>query len=145
MSSNMHIFARPSFQLFCGAGHEMVFDNTDGSTYPCHRFIPWITGKPAPKEGANCQTAWKPEKCAQCKLNLSCPTCAGFNWEINNDTGVRTTFHCEAFKMEVMASCLIEWNRLRSKIENIDELGNEDRLRIERRINAIWELIEKGI
>lgn len=107
--------------------------------------IPWITNKKAPSGDVNCQTAWKPEKCAQCKLIPSCPTCAGFNWEINNDTGVRTIFHCEAFKMEVMASCLIEWKRLRRKIENIDKLGDKDRFRIENRINAIWELIEKGI
>ncbi|MGD2093049.1 MAG: radical SAM protein [Candidatus Aminicenantes bacterium] len=130
---------------YCGAGHEMVVIDVDGNRYPCHRFIPWITNKKAPSGDVNCQTAWKPDKCAQCKLILSCPTCAGFNWETNGDTGTRTTYHCEAFKLEVMASCLLEWKRLRQQKENIDNLEKKDKIRMERRLSAIWELIENGI
>ena len=130
---------------FCGAGHEMVVIDVDGKRYPCHRFLPWITNRNVPKGDINCQTAWKPETCAQCKLVHSCPTCAGFNWEINGDTGIRTTYHCEAFKLEVMASCILEWKRMRRQMENIDSLPNEDKTRMERRLSAIWELIENGI
>jgi hypothetical protein len=47
--------------------------------------------------------------------------------------------------MEVMASCLIEWNRLQKKRDTIDELGDEEKIRIERRLDAIWELVENGL
>jgi len=130
---------------FCGAGHEMMVVDTDGSIYPCHRFIPWISGKSAPKENVNCQTVWKPEKCAGCKLIYSCPICAGFNWEINGDTGIRTTFHCEAFKLEVMASCLIEWKRLQKKMDDVNTMTIEEKIQIKRYLDAVSELLEKGI
>ncbi|NIR04326.1 MAG: hypothetical protein GTN82_02750 [Candidatus Aminicenantes bacterium] len=128
--------------FFCGAGHEMAAIDVDGTRHPCHRFIPWISNKPAPKEDVNCQTAWKPDKCANCKLIPSCPTCAGFNWEINNDTGIRTTFHCESFKLEVMASCLLEWKRLKQKIKDLSDINEEDKIKMKMRLEAIWSIIE---
>lgn len=127
---------------FCGAGHEMVVVDVDGKKYPCHRFLPWITNKPAPKEDVNCQTAWKPEACSKCKLIPSCPTCAGFNWEISNDTGIRTTFHCEAYKLEVMAACLLEWKRLKQKLKDFSDIPEKDKTRIKMRLEAIWSIIE---
>jgi uncharacterized protein len=130
---------------FCGAGHEMVVIDVDGNKYPCHRFIPWVTGKPAPNDKANCQTAWKPELCANCKLIHSCPTCAGFNWEINGDTGIRTTFHCDAFKLEVKASCLLEWKRLQQKLKNPETIPDEDKKRIKIRLDAIGNFIRSDI
>jgi radical SAM protein with 4Fe4S-binding SPASM domain len=130
---------------YCGAGHEMVVVDVDGERYPCHRFIPWVSNRPAPNVDVNCQTAWKSETCKQCKFLPSCPTCAGFNWEINGDTAVRTTFHCESYKKEVLASCILEWRRLRKRLEKFSDLKNDERRRIRMRINAIWELIENGL
>jgi radical SAM protein with 4Fe4S-binding SPASM domain len=130
-----------SIKRFCGAGHEMVVIDVDGTKYPCHRFIPWVSNKPAPKEKVNCQTAWKPTKCAQCKLIHSCPTCAGFNWEVTGDTGIRTTFHCESFKREVMASCMIEWNRLQHKLKNSNMLPDKEKTKIKTKIKAIREFL----
>ena len=130
---------------FCGAGHEMSVIDVDGKKYPCHRFIPWVTNRPAPEYDVNCQSAWKPDKCAQCRFIPSCPTCAGYNWEIHGDTGIRSTFHCESFKLEVMASCLIEFKRLRRQFENIDTLEDEQKRKMRMRLDAIWELIENGV
>jgi radical SAM protein with 4Fe4S-binding SPASM domain len=127
---------------FCGAGHEMVAIDVDGKKYPCHRFVPWITNKPAPKENVNCQNAWKPESCENCKLIPSCPTCAGYNWEVNNDTGIRTTFHCEAYKLGVMAACKLEWNRLKQKLSEVDDIPDKDKKRLKMRLEAIWSIIE---
>jgi uncharacterized protein len=136
---------KKEIKRYCGAGHEMLVIDTDGSIYPCHRFIPWITGKPAPKEKVNCQTVWNPVKCAECKLIHSCPTCAGFNWEINGDTGIRTTFHCESFKLEVMASCMIEWKRMQKKLDDVNTMTIEEKIQIKRYLDAVSELLEKGI
>jgi uncharacterized protein len=115
---------------FCGAGHEMVVIDINGNTFPCHRFLPWVSGRQAPKENANCQRAWKPDKCAQCKLILSCPTCAGFNWEINGDTGTRTTYHCDSFKLEVMASAKLEAIKLSNRFNEIDDLNQKEKRKI---------------
>ncbi|MCP4220870.1 MAG: hypothetical protein GY765_39950 [bacterium] len=70
---------------FCGAGHEMVTVDTDGQEYPCHRFLPWVCNRPAPNLPINTQKSWRPESCEACKLLPSCPTCAGYNWEENQD------------------------------------------------------------
>jgi len=127
---------------FCGAGHEMVVVDTDGKSYPCHRFIPWISNKSAPTGNINCQTAWKPDECSQCELIHSCPTCAGYNWEINGDTAVRTTFHCETFKREVVASCMIEWKRLRKRLRNNEITDNFEKANTKKKLDAILKLID---
>jgi uncharacterized protein len=129
---------------FCGAGHEMVVIDVDGTEYPCHRFLPWVTGRPAPKEGANCQTAWKPEKCSNCKLLPSCPTCAGLNWEINGDSGIRTTFHCNSYKLEVLASCQLEIKRLKHKMKRLANLSTSEKKQMKMQVEAILDLIENG-
>ena len=123
----------------------MVAIDVDGTRYPCHRFMPWVTHKPAPEENVNCQTAWKPETCVDCKLIPSCPTCAGYNREINGDTGHRTTFHCESFKLEVMASCLLEWKRLRRKLNNIGSMSDKEIVQAKARIDAIEAFIENPV
>ncbi len=129
---------------FCGAGHEMVVIDIDGNTFPCHRFLPWVSGRQAPKENANCQRAWKPDKCAQCKLIISCPTCAGFNWEINGETGTRTTYHCDSFKLEVMASAKLEAIKLSNRFNEIDDLDQKEKRKMKKRLESIIDLIEIG-
>ncbi|MCX6581482.1 MAG: radical SAM protein [Candidatus Aminicenantes bacterium] len=131
---------------YCGAGHEMVVIDVDGNEYPCHRFVPWITGKPAPQHLINRQPTWQPNKCAECKLILSCPTCAGFNWEINGDTGNRTTFHCEAYKLEVLASTKLEALRLgKYTPAELAKLPLKEAQQIKRSLHAVLELTENGL
>ncbi len=130
---------------FCGAGHEMVTIDVYGTRYPCHRFIPWVTQRELPKENANCQEAWKPDKCNECKLIHSCPTCAGYNWEINGDTGYRTTFHCDSFKLEVKASCLLEWKRLHIKLKDNPLKPSNDLKQYKIRLKAISEFLRDPI
>ena len=131
---------------FCGAGHEMVLIDVDGQTYPCHRFIPWVTGKPAPKIKTNIQRYWKPEVCTHCKIVDSCPTCAGYNWEENNETGIRTIYHCEANKLEVLASAkLIALKLKKQQIPELESMNLEKRKKLKKRIEVLWELIENGI
>lgn len=130
---------------YCGAGHEMAVVDLDGKTYSCHRFLPWVTGQPNPPQNANCQTAWAPEECAQCKLIHSCPTCAGFNWETNRDTAIRTTFHCQSFKREVLASSKLAAIRLSQKLSQVDNMSPEEKGKTKKRLEALWELMENGI
>jgi len=131
---------------FCGAGHEMIVVDVDGKTYPCHRFLPWVAGIEAPKEKVNCQEAWKPDTCKTCNLVESCPTCAGYNWEQNRDTGIRTTFHCQAFKMEVFASSKLEALKLERLLrKDIGSFSVEDLRQKRLRLEALYYLMEEGI
>jgi radical SAM protein with 4Fe4S-binding SPASM domain len=132
---------------YCGSGHEMVTVDVDGSRSPCHRFSPWITGKPLPDiSQVNHQEKWKPEKCAKCQLIKICPTCAGFNWEENGDSGIRTTYHCDAFKLETQASAKLQAMRLlQQKPENLAKLPPQEAQRIRIRIDALLDIAENGI
>jgi radical SAM protein with 4Fe4S-binding SPASM domain len=124
----------------------MVFVDVDGTEYPCHRFLPSISGKISPIDTVNVHSHWEPDKCKNCKIVSSCPTCAGFNWEINNNTGIRTTFHCEAHKLEVLASAKLAVLELEKiKIEDLSDCNNDVKKKVKKRINAILELVENGI
>jgi radical SAM protein with 4Fe4S-binding SPASM domain len=131
---------------FCGAGHGMAMVDVEGNWYPCHRFAPWITGRPAPEGVVNHQAAWKPEKCAECRLVAACPTCVGFNWQENGDTAVRTTYHCEAFKLEVLASAKLQALRfLQKQASDLTALPPEEALTTKERLDAILELAATGL
>lgn len=131
---------------YCGAGHEMVTVDVDGQNYPCHRFLPWVSGFSPPGEPTNRQTDWKPDECSNCKLIHSCPTCAGFNWETHKDTGTRTTFHCDAYKLEVLASARLEAIRIGQRsTSELEQLPLEEKHKIRKRLNAVLNLIEEGV
>ncbi|MGD2090598.1 MAG: radical SAM protein [Candidatus Aminicenantes bacterium] len=131
---------------FCGAGHEMVAVDIDGARYPCHRFLNWVTGKSAPNGPINRQTTWKPDECSKCKIVLSCPTCAGFNWEENNDTAIRTTYHCEAHKLEVLASAQIALEKInKMPLAYLDKMSPKECIDLKQKISALFDLIENGI
>jgi uncharacterized protein len=131
---------------FCGAGYEMVTIDVDGSPYPCHRFLPICTGRPAPEGPVNRQTRWQPEKCANCNLSPSCPTCIGFNYQINGDPAKRTTHHCEAYKLGILASCQLEAIRLNQMKESeLASLSADEKDNHSRRLDAIINIIENGL
>jgi radical SAM protein with 4Fe4S-binding SPASM domain len=131
---------------FCGAGHEMIEVDVDGSISPCHRFAKWVTQRNPPAlSSANQQKEWKPDKCANCKLISICPSCAGYNWEVNGDSGIRTTYHCEAFKLEVLASAKLQARRLKSKDISISDNISAEEYRMRNKIDSILYLVDKGI
>lgn len=133
-------------QRYCGAGHEMVMVEVDGTIFPCHRFANWITNSTAPTIPINIQKIWKPESCAQCNFITICPTCAGFNWELNGDTGIRTTYHCEAFKLELWASAQLQAIRLgQCELSDLLRLSEQEKSRIKRRLEWILEFSGKEL
>lgn len=130
---------------FCGAGHEMRMIDTDGSIYPCQRFAPWITNRPLPDLKQNHQEKWGPEQCGECKLLPICPTCAGYNYEVNGNSGIRTTFHCEAFKREVLASAKLQAIKIQNEMKGIDKLSDDEARILKRKLSAILEIDELGL
>jgi radical SAM protein with 4Fe4S-binding SPASM domain len=131
---------------YCGAGHEMVCIEVDGTRSPCHRFSPWVTGKAVPDEPVNRQRAWLPSKCAECQLLLFCPICAGYNWQLSGDSGIRTTYHCDAFKLEVQASAKLHALRLlKRKPEEILNLSPDEAYKTKFLIDVLLDMVENGI
>lgn len=137
---------QPDCIRFCGAGHEMVAIDTDGKTYPCHRFLPWVSGRPGPEIPANTQPQWKNEECLNCKVLHSCPTCAGYNWELNDDTAIRTTFHCKAIKLEILASAKLAALKLKNhQMPELSSLPYSEQQKIKNHFEVLLKLINEGI
>lgn len=131
---------------FCGAGHEMVTIDVDGTTHACHRFLPICTRKQTADKPVNRQSHWEPVSCARCKLILSCPTCAGLNYQINGDTGIRTTFHCEAFKLGMQATCHLEALRLKKiKSSQFKQLPGPEQDEYRHRLDVVIDIMENEI
>jgi radical SAM protein with 4Fe4S-binding SPASM domain len=131
---------------FCGAGHEMAMIDVDGTEFPCHRFAPWITKRPSPIQPVNRQEEWGPEKCKECKLLSVCSTCAGFNWETNGDTAIRTTYHCEAVKVELLATAKLHAVRLGNMGKSeLNKLSGEELSHEKVRLDAILSMVNEGI
>ncbi len=132
------------FAKYCGAGFHILAVDIDGIEYPCHRFIPWISGNPAPGREKFQETTWKPQECRECKLLYSCPSCVARNWSHNNDFGYRTTFHCEFFKLEVLASAQLQAIKIQGLLDN-NSLTVEEANKQKMKLDAIFELIENGV
>jgi sulfatase maturation enzyme AslB (radical SAM superfamily) len=129
---------------FCGAGKFMRAIDVDGEEYGCHRLVPWITGRDQAPPKANKQKKWLPKICSKCKYVLSCPTCIGFNWEINGNCAHRTTFHCESYKLEMMASCKLEAIRLAElNTADFDKIPEKELKRNKTKLKAILNFIEE--
>lgn len=131
---------------YCGAGKEMIMYDVQGKSFPCHRFSDWITGYDSSSdEFQSADVPWGPEKCSECKLLSLCPTCAGYNYEVNKNGKVRTTFHCEFFKLELLASAKLTLNRILKKYNDVTSLPMEVKSILKRRLNALHHFMEVGI
>jgi radical SAM protein with 4Fe4S-binding SPASM domain len=139
--------ALPVIERYCGAGHEMRVVDIDGQIYPCHRFLPWVTNRFTPiPENVNCQKVWEPAECKNCKVFSSCPTCAGFNWEINGNTGNRTTFHCESFKLELKASAKLESLKLKQITPSVlKTMSAFERKEMKMKMAVIFDILNNRI
>ncbi len=104
---------------YCGAGKYMVSYDVDGRAYPCHRFTPLGSRRPAVDPYAREESALflaGPDRCQDCLISSICPTCQGHNWEVHGNVDYRTTSHCEFVKLEVLASAKLAFNRLKPRL-----------------------------
>lgn len=64
----------------------------------------------------------------------------------NGDTAIRTTFHCEAFKLGMLATCKLEAFRLEQlKKSEFEKLTEEEKNNHRRRLDAVIDIIDNGI
>lgn len=103
---------------FCGAGKHLKCWTADGQEYPCMRFSPIST--PDPLQSIDLTEGTVNEKCATCAFENLCPTCEGHNYEVTGSCFNRTNFHCEFFKLELLASAKLYF------LENREDLLGTD-------------------
>lgn len=91
---------------WCGGGQYMLAYDTDGSAFPCHRFLPIATGSvryTGPIRFDTIQDMGNSE-CKDCAFIRACPSCLAHNWEVNRNIDCRTTFHCPFILIQLKAT-----------------------------------------
>ena len=104
--------------MFCGAGVQMNCWTADASQYPCMRFAPISTSNPLKNLEQSLDTI--NTKCRDCPFERLCPTCEGHNYEVSGSCHNRTSFHCDFFKVEMMAAAKLFF------MENSEEMLAKD-------------------
>jgi uncharacterized protein len=93
---------RRQWRLYCGAGKQLVCYTADQREYPCARFSPICSARRVAPDSFSVGRV--NEKCGKCVFEKLCPTCEGYNFEVTGSCFARTDFHCEFFKLELLAS-----------------------------------------
>ncbi len=104
--------------MFCGAGKHLICWTGDGSKYPCMRFAPICTSSPL--QDISFSRNNLNEKCQVCIFESLCQTCEGHNFEVTGSCFYRTDFHCDFFKLEMLASARLFF------LENQNDLFDMD-------------------
>lgn len=112
----------------CGTGRMMATYDVDGRAYPCHLFLPWITGR-----ASGWDVAWGNEnlcdnRCLSCSFARICKHCYGFNFSERGNASIRSRTACLLLKSEIAACVRFKGTRLGEKIRSGWQL-QEDELR----------------
>ena len=117
---------------YCGTG-EMLAIGTDGSFYPCVRFMDSaMNGKKGLKIGdsksglnenylrsfqAMTIEMLNTGKCAKCRMSSGCNWCAGFNYDASEHNSIleRKKYNCQMHKANTMAARYF-WHNLSKKL-----------------------------
>lgn len=116
-----------SYTKHCGCGEGTSLINVDGKTYPCPVFSP-STMSHELLEGLEDidftdVLAFVPQKCRQCVLHRACPKCYGMNYLHTGKIDSFNEFNCRAFKIQVLANCILQQELLKYKaIEDKEKL-----------------------
>lgn len=122
---------------FCGAGVNMIAYDVDGESYPCQMFMPITAGTEKAKESKNITFYDEeiplyllPEKCRNCIVRLSCPTCYGANYLAYGNIYVHAEDYCKLTKRIMKARSYFkgkQWERkqIQLSIEEEHKLIND--------------------
>jgi sulfatase maturation enzyme AslB (radical SAM superfamily) len=130
---------------WCGSGKTMRAYDIDGRVLPCHRFARFCTRKiyDGPMSvGPRIST-----KCDDCALATACPTCPGYNWQINGHPDSRTSHHCEFIKLQFLATAKLLFLRNHSVVSELANPGRTGQEGISsgtlRDLEAAWFVVNK--
>ena len=135
------LYGRPKEKMkraFCGAGRHMTCYAADGQQYPCMRFAPICTKHPL-QDIEKGDKRWN-KNCDDCVFEILCPTCEGHNYEVTGSCFSRTDYHCEFFKLELLASarlCFLDEMTHSQSANSNDTEFNRENLNLLRKYLAI--------
>ena len=55
----------------------------------------------------------------QCMYIAACPTCKGYNWEVYGNPDLRTNYHCEFIKLQMIATVKLQYLLNKSLLKNL--------------------------
>lgn len=128
---------------WCGAG-QMLAIGTDGSYYPCNRFVDFSLRSKKPIVIGNVndgidqnklrpfltldRITQSPQECMDCEVASGCAWCQGENYDAADTDTIyqRSTAICKMHKARVRANNYY-WNKLFRKLEKTGELKPESR------------------
>ena len=98
----------------CGTGETMVSYDYDGTPYPCHMFLPIVSGKNNYDEISKIDFTSRErminEECRECGLLRICRTCFGFNMRDRGDVNRRDKRMCPMILAEAQAVSAFQIN-----------------------------------
>lgn len=122
------VFATLDRELrFCGAGELTVCYDLKGNKYPCQGFAPVSIGKQAEifkDYDINKLTLTKDNPCVKCRFFFLCANCYSANFCITGCTHLVDINLCKAYRLCILASSHIQFNRLSQK----EKFTDDDRL-----------------
>ena len=106
---------------FCGAGINMAAYDVDGTSYPCQMFMPMTSGaeKASKSHGLKFYENTIPEecideKCKDCIIKSSCPTCYGANYVAFGNIYKHADDYCKLVKTIMKARSFfkgLQWEK----------------------------------
>jgi len=126
----------PESYTFCGAGKHTMTITANGNEYPCFRFAPVAVNLPLSDLSA--LEGVENALCSTCPFEHICQSCEGHNYLESGFPFYRTTYHCEFFKISLLASAkLMLFDHPEDLLEAPEHQSVEQMLRRTARLLAI--------
>ncbi len=109
----------------CGTGTTMVAYDVDGTPYPCHMFVPLVTGEKSDFSSIefNNPESLIDETCHNCNYLKVCRTCYGFNYNQRGDVKKRDKSYCKMIAVEIpiISAFQIKYYVLKNKLSSLSD------------------------
>lgn len=133
-------------QKWCGVGTHMVAIDVDGNEYPCHMFLPTISGDVLNGIDWKTPNNFQDDKCADCSISPICATCYGKNLIERGSLSSRDKGLCNMFKIQALACSYLKANLLIKNLKTPESLEKASELYQQiKAINKIQETITQDL
>lgn len=114
-----------SYTKHCGCGEGTSLIDVDGKTYPCPVFSPSTMSHELLESLEHIDftdvLTFVPQECRRCVLHRACPKCYGMNYLHTKRIDYFNEFNCRAFKIQVLANCVLQQELVKNKSEEEQE------------------------
>lgn len=120
------VLERGPIRRTCGTGRMMVTYDVDGSSYPCHLFLPWISGRKTGFASVYGDSDLCDGRCRSCSYLRICKHCYGFNFFERGDPAIRSETNCRLMQAEIAACICYKGTCLSEKVRYGHSLDAEE-------------------